>query len=212
MKYVIMCGGEYQDFKSHKALTTVNGEALVERTIRLLKQNGIQDITVTVNKDNMEFEFLDAEILHRDNSYVIKDGRVQGWWLDAFHNFNEPTCYLFGDVYYTESGIKQIIETDKDGNILFGTINRKLKNWEEPLAYKVKDIPSFFWGITETKRLHELGQTNRHPIVWELYRVLNGLAVNMHVLKPETYVNVDNGGMDIDYPSEGGKLKEFQDE
>ena len=162
---------------------------------------------MTVNKDNMEFEFLDAEILHRDNSYVIKDGRVQGWWLDAFHNFNEPTCYLFGDVYYTEDGIRQIIETDKDGNILFGTINRKLKNWEEPLAYKVKDIPSFFAGIIETKRLHELGQTNRHPIVWELYRVLNGLVVNMHVLKPETYVNVDNGGMDIDYPSEGDRIR-----
>ena len=40
MKYVIMCGGDYKDqFETPKPLLEVNGEKLVERTVRLLKEN-----------------------------------------------------------------------------------------------------------------------------------------------------------------------------
>ena len=41
MRVIIMCGGTYSEFEKHKALSVVNGETLVERTIRLLKENGI---------------------------------------------------------------------------------------------------------------------------------------------------------------------------
>ena len=41
MKYIIMCGGVYPQFKIKKQLLKVNGEILVERTIRLLKQKSI---------------------------------------------------------------------------------------------------------------------------------------------------------------------------
>ena len=44
MKYVIMCGGYYQNFKeTPKQLSVVNGERIVDRTIRLLKENGIEE-------------------------------------------------------------------------------------------------------------------------------------------------------------------------
>ena len=39
MKYILMCGGNYKDkFEIPKQLLEVNGEKLVERTIRLLKE------------------------------------------------------------------------------------------------------------------------------------------------------------------------------
>ena len=38
---VIMCGGIYQYWKEPKAMSIVRGERLIERTIRLLKENGI---------------------------------------------------------------------------------------------------------------------------------------------------------------------------
>ena len=41
MKYVIMCGGFYEQWKTPKQLQIVKGEVLVERTIRLLKENGV---------------------------------------------------------------------------------------------------------------------------------------------------------------------------
>ena len=40
-KVIIMCGGHYEKFKEHKALSIINGEPLVQRTIRLLKENGV---------------------------------------------------------------------------------------------------------------------------------------------------------------------------
>ena len=33
---IVMCGGYYENFKEHKALSIINGEPLVKRTIRLL--------------------------------------------------------------------------------------------------------------------------------------------------------------------------------
>ena len=41
MIYVIMCGGYYGSFAQPKALTVVNGEALVDRTI--LTMNVLKD-------------------------------------------------------------------------------------------------------------------------------------------------------------------------
>ena len=37
MKYIIMCGGDYKDFKIPKQLSLIKGERVVDRTIRLLK-------------------------------------------------------------------------------------------------------------------------------------------------------------------------------
>ena len=197
MRYIIMAGGQYDDFTKHKALTEVNGEPLIKRTTRLLQENGV-NYTITVNEGNDKFDIY-GKTIKRPNSYRIKQGQVQGWWVDAFYNTGTPTCYLFGDVYYTEQGLKQIIEHRPDVNTLYGTINRVMKNWEEPLAYKVVDPKAFFKGIEKVKELHKKGQCNRHPIVWELYRVLNGIPVNEHRLMPPSYIQVPDGGMDIDY-------------
>lgn len=46
MKYVIMCGGYYEQWKTPKQLQIVNGEALVERTIRLLNANESNGLTL----------------------------------------------------------------------------------------------------------------------------------------------------------------------
>ena len=46
MEVIVMCGGVYDNFKEHKSLSIIKGERLVERTIRLLKDNGIIDINV----------------------------------------------------------------------------------------------------------------------------------------------------------------------
>ena len=42
-----MAGGTYEKFKDMppKHLTEINGEKIIERTIRLLKENGIKDIS-----------------------------------------------------------------------------------------------------------------------------------------------------------------------
>ena len=68
MKYIIMCGGRYTEFKTPKQLLKVNGEVLVERTIRLLRENGIDDIAICTNCN--DFDYLGLPILMQHNDYV----------------------------------------------------------------------------------------------------------------------------------------------
>lgn len=203
MLHVIMCGGSYSHFEKPKALTVVKGEKLVKRTIRLLTEKGVDIDDIKISTNNPGFEDLGVEILHHDNSFKLSydengNEKIEGYWLDAFIPLDEPVCYLFGDVFFTEKAIKTIVNNRYLGNTLFGTINTDLKSWNEPLAYKVEDPESFFKGIEEVKSMYDRGECKRHPIVWELYRYLNGIDINKHFMLVETYVHVPDGGMDVD--------------
>ena len=97
MKYIIMAGGNYKDkFEIPKQLLKVNGEILIERTIRLLKQNGIIDIAVSTN--NSLFDYLDIEKLRHINEYTHdnpeRHKKSKNSWLNAYYPTNEPCCYL----------------------------------------------------------------------------------------------------------------------
>lgn len=202
MLYVIMCGGEYKDFETPKQLTIINGERLVDRTIRLLKENGIDKIYVSSN--DSRFDSCDAPILEHKNTYKVKDGIQEGYWLDAFYPYFKPSdkvCFMFGDVYYTEEAIQTIVGFKCVKNTLFGTSdakNEQHQNWGEPFAYKVINYAEFMRGVGIVKEMQEQGLTKRMPIVWELYRFLNGLDVNIQQVLDETYVCIDDGTMDVD--------------
>ena len=100
MKYVIMCGGFYQNFREvPKQLSVVNGERLVDRTIRLLKENGVEEIYISSN--NPVFDTCGVTRLEHENSYRYDNDTLTGYWVDAFYpHFEDNTkvTYLFGDV------------------------------------------------------------------------------------------------------------------
>lgn len=206
MIYVIMCGGKYPHFSEHKALTEINGEPLIQRTVRLLKS--VTDEQIFITADDPKFSEYGI-ILPHENSYSHDGIKSTGYWLDAFYPYFLPgteVTYLMGDVYYTRRALNTIVNYRADQNTLFGT--KYNKPWEEPLAYMVVKYTEFMNGVEEVKKLGDEGKTYRHPIIWELYRYLNDIDVNTHILKPETYVNIPHGGMDVDYPHEIEKLRE----
>lgn len=206
MKYIIMCGGEYKDFETPKQLSIINNEVIVERTIRLLKENGIEDIYISSNNPLFDNKGVPRLENHNNDYIYYPDTDTQhGYWLDAFYKVDKPVTYLFGDVYYTEEAIKTIINYKTDKNILFGTsdaYNEQHFNWGEPFAYIVNNTDEFFKGIEEVKKLYDEGKIIRHPIVWELYRYLNNLDINIQRVLEETYVCIDDGTMDVDSPKE----------
>lgn len=198
MKYILMCGGEYKDFKIPKQLSVVKGERIADRTIRLLKENGATDIYISSN--NPMFDTCDVPRIEHDNLFIDDNGKLTGYWLDAFYPMNEPVVYLWGDVYFTEEAIKTIVNYKTNKNVLFGTsdaLNEYHENWGEPFAYIVNDTKTFFEGIEAVKKLFNEGKLIRHPIVWELYRYLHGLDINIQRIT-EDYVCIDDGTIDID--------------
>lgn len=206
MKYVIMCGGVYDEWETPKQLQTVKGEVLVERTIRLLRENGINDIYISSN--DKRFDIYDVPRLEHNNSYVVENGVIKGYWLDAFYpNFkdDEKVCFLMGDVYYSDNAIKTIINYETNKNVMFGTgiaKNKEHQNWGEHFGYKVNDYKTFMNGVTEVKKLWDEGKVKRHPLIWELYRYLNNLDINIQRVLDDTYIVIDDETMDVDTPEE----------
>ena len=208
-----MCGGFYQNFREvPKQLSVVNGERLVDRTIRLLKENGVEEIYISSN--NPVFDTCGVPRLEHVNSYRYDNDTLTGYWVDAFYpHFEDNTkvTYLFGDVYYTEKAINKIVNFKTYKNVLFGTgiaKNKLHKNWGEPFAYVVNDYKVFMDGVKAVKKLQDEGKTKRMALVWELYRYLNGLDINIQQVKGDTYICIDDGTIDIDGPQQIEQLND----
>lgn len=202
MIYVIMCGGVYENHETPKQLKEINGETLVARTVRLLKENGAEKIYISATDERFARY---GECIRHDNPFRTKDGiTLAGYWLDAFYPDFPPdteVTFLFGDVYFSEDAIRTILSADVKENTLVGNSvakNKEHENWGEPFAYIVKDYPTFLKGIEAVKKLHDEGKLIRHPIVWELYRYLNRLDVNVQQIIDRTYIAIDDETIDYD--------------
>lgn len=197
-KYIILSDCSV-GFDTPRQLTEINGETLIKRTIRLLKENGVNDILITSH--DKRFDDLGAtryEPLYND--YVPRES---GYWLNAFPSelLNEPICFLFGDVYYSENAIKTIVNTDTKDILFFCTYKNKcekyIKHHDEPLAFKVVDYIMFKEHIERVKDMKDKGLCVREPITWELYRSINGQDINTHIMT-KNYVAINDESCDID--------------
>lgn len=183
MKYIIMCGGP----RSFKPLWEIQGETIINRTIRLLRENGIADIAISTN--DARYEALDIPILHHDNPLTWKD-----WcWLRAFYPTDEPVCYIFGDVFFSPEAIKTIVSTDTEDIEFFASAppfdRRYKKNWAEPFAFKVMNVERFFDCINVVRDLDKRHLFSRHPISWELWQVIKGTPLNHVIYTNYTVIN-----------------------
>lgn len=205
MKYIIMCGGEYPQWETPRQLTKVGNETLIERTIRLLRANGINDIAITTN--NSKFDFLNISIIHHKNSFVC--GR-SGKWIDAFYLIDEPVCYLFGDVLFSENAIKIIINTNTDDIEFFASSppfdKNYIKRWAEPFAFKVQNIKRFKECIEKFNYYESKGLFNRKPAIsWELWQVIKSTQLNY--IHYDNYTVINDYTCDIDSPADIGKFR-----
>lgn len=197
MQYLIMCGGKYP---TPKGLRVVNGEALVERTIRLLKEQGVKEIAITSNDERFD-GFGVPRLIH---SNTFGEG---GHWLEGFYPTDKPTCYIFGDVYFSPEAIKTIVETKTDDIEFFASsIPCFVKRWAEPFAFKVENQKYFRACINATISLAKAGMFNREPISWELWQVVKGTELNR--IDYSNYTAIDDYSCDIDTDKEYEELKE----
>ena len=203
MKYIILADSDnVEPFIEPRQLSKVNGERLVERTVRLLKENGIKDILITSHDPRFNIKGA-TRYEPQHNSYNGK--QQKGYWLDAFtvELLNEPVTFLLGDVYFSEKAIKTIVESKTETTLFFCTDKTKgysekyIKKHDEPLAYKVVDFELFKKHIDRVKRMWDKRQTHRHPIIWELYRSINNINVNEHRLTTN-YIPINDETCDID--------------
>lgn len=230
MKYVIMCGGRYSEFKTPKQLLKINGEVLVERTIRLLRENGVEDILISTNCH--DFDYLGLPILMQDNQYICggenENKKSECNWLNAYYPLNDPACYLHGDVYFSPEAIKTIVNTKVKDTMFFCTFDwsdgekdRRNYKGREPFAYKVENQELFRNAINDLLRMVDEGKFKNGlpPICWHLYRYLNNKEINFetkewieinNIFQEEgDYVVINDYTTDIDHPEDAKVLEEW---
>ena len=203
MKYIIMCGGKYRQWDTPRHLTSIDGEPLIARTIRQLRENGVEDIAIS--SDNPVFEQFGVPVLRHENSYKAYGyDDYEGYWCDAFYPTEEPTCYIFGDVIFSPRAIKRIVEYKGSDIMLFGSKPPFAKNypkkWVEPFAFKVWDMEHLKRACELVKILDKEGMFDRKPIAWETWNVICGGDPNKVDYK--SYIAINDYTCDIDNPSE----------
>lgn len=220
MMYVIMCGGDNHGFETPRHLSVIDGESLVERTIRLLHDNGIRNIKISTN-NLMFFEHLEEECKiqlipmsigkdwvdgFRMLQVVLPDGipLVNGWAS------SEGVCFLFGDVYYSELAIKTIVESETDDIEFFASSppfsKYYVKEWAEPFGFKVKNAKKFVDSLIKVKQYKKEGKFKREPIAWELWQVIKDGELN--VIDYYNYTAINDYTCDVDEPEDIEKIEE----
>lgn len=199
-KYIILANSNDETFDIPRQLVEIKGEKLIDRTIRLLRENGVKDITITAH--DKRFNDLGVKVYDpKTSNYDYRTGK--GYWLNAFpfELMKDPVCFIWGDVYFSEEAIKTIVENETDSTLFFCTYNNEsdkyIKHHDEPLAYKIVDTELFKEHITKVKKMYDDGLCCRHPIVWEVYRSINGIDVNEHKMT-DNFITINDISCDID--------------
>lgn len=209
MRYIIMCGGKYGGYP--KQLLKVMGESLLSRTIRLLRSYGAEDIAVSTNDDLVKFVCIrnNVPVLSHDNEYVYGHEENKAW-LQGFYPMIEPVTYIFGDVYFSEDAIRQIVRTETDSIQFFASAppfsEKYMKTWAEPFAFKVMDPELFFQKVEECHK-HDLeGRFHREAVSWELWQVIKGTELD--VIDYTNYHAINDYTCDIDDEDEARELEQ----
>lgn len=199
MKFIIMCGGNYTEWDIPRQLIEIQGEPIVERTIRLLNENNITDIAISSNIPI--FERFGVSVLKHENTYTADKWNITGgYWCEAFYPTDEPTCYIFGDVVFSPEAIKTIVETETDDIEFFASSppfsQDYIKPWAEPFALKVANTEHLKHAISLTKQYADQGLFKRKPLMWELWQVIQATPLNK--IDYHNYTAINDYTCDID--------------
>lgn len=205
MKYIIMCGGNYTHWMMPRQMVWIGKERVVQRTIRLLRESGVDDIAISSN--NNIFAQFGVPVLKHQNIYTESGYNISsGYWCNAFYPSDEPTCYLMGDVVFSPEAIRTIVKKKTKDVEFFASAppfdERFKKIWAEPFAFKVINQDHFKESIAKCKRLQDEGAFNRKPIAWELWQVIKDTPLNEIDYTNYTVIN--------DYTCDIDELKDIE--
>lgn len=208
MQYIIMCGGKYDAWETPRQLIEINGEPIVMRTIRLLRNAGAEDIAISSNDDR--FEACGVPLLRHDNGFVVHQDDVEGTWADAFYPSDDPVCYIFGDVVFSPEAIRTIVSTQTDTIQFFASAPpfdpRYFKPWAEPFAFKVVDLKAFRDAVEFVRQFSRASFFDRLPISWELWQVIRHKPFNE--IDHTSYIAINDYTCDIDSPEDIRRISE----
>lgn len=189
MRFVIMADGKGIRWNNHlgipKHLAEINGEPIISRTVRLLRDLTDGEIIVTSHDERYEFK--------GSRRHEPLNNRLE---IDRFTEelIEDDICFLYGDTYYTESALKTIICTKTEDMIFFG-------NSKSIVAVKVTDSELFRYHLNRVKQLYISGKLQKCK-GWQVYQSFVGQSFEERPRPGGKFVLLDETTTDINTPEE----------
>lgn len=115
---IIMADGKAKrmsGLNKKKQLIEINGEKVIDRTIRQLRNLGIEPVIATHFED---FDYLDIKhIVPEGNNHEIKKFNANKKYYEDY----DETLFIWGDTYFEDCDIETIVNTPVDSFKFFGT-------------------------------------------------------------------------------------------
>jgi choline kinase len=199
-RVIILCAGESTRWNKYlgvdKHFINIDGESLLDRTVRLVKENEPSaDIFIVANDEKYQREgttlykpTLNPENLEADNWLSSKE-----LWLK-----DGKTYLIFGDIWFSEEAIKKILADKVETWRVYGreggsTITGKV--WEEwfCLSFQKNEnelIEKALGDLTELRKKDD----KRKSAGWQFYRLLKATDEKNH------FVTINDFTEDFDFP------------
>lgn len=173
MKYVIMAGGPATRWKNYqnttKHLIKIGNENLLERIVRQLKENNAEEIYII--SDNPLYEVEGATRIP-----LIFEYKLYNMFYKDF--LNEECVFLYGDTWYNDNVVEEIVNKKTEGVDFFGTT-------ESIVGIKVINHRSFKYYVDD------LAKNDINRAGWALYRRINKIKDDEEIRVCDNLVLVD---------------------
>lgn len=190
MKYVIMADGKgsrWHGYLGHsKHEIEFGGETLIERTVRLIRENDANARIIVTSHD----EKLSTGGAER---YEPKNNVLE---IDRFtvELIGDDVCFLYGDVLYSEEAMHRICSDDGDAPILFFGSEKSI------CAVLIRSGDEFLRCFTAVRRLFTDGCISECK-GWQVYRYYVGLPLDGRQIG-ESFVFVPDSTRDFNAPED----------
>lgn len=189
MKYIIMADGKGTRWQNYngipKHLIAIDGETLLARTVRLLKE-GDPTCEVIITSHDERYEIPGAR------RYEPKNNHLE---IDRFTEelIEDQVCFLYGDTFYSERAMGSIINTEAEDLQFFG-------NEKSIVAVKVADGQLFRKHVERVKELFLAGKIEK-CIGWQVYQSFTGLPFDEKRIG-EKFLVLEDGTEDFNSPED----------
>ncbi|MBR4078623.1 MAG: NTP transferase domain-containing protein [Christensenellaceae bacterium] len=189
MKYIIMADGSGTRWNNYgnipKHLLKIDGETLLERTVRLLHEADPQGEIIITSHDPR------YEVKHA-RRYEPKNNVLE---IDRFtaELIEDDIFFLYGDTYYTESSVKTILEAPAEELLFFG-------NTKSIVAIKIRSSACFKKHMENVRKLFLEGAIKGCK-GWQVYQSYAGLEFDKKQIGPH-FITIADDTQDYNTPQE----------
>ena len=170
-----------------KHLVEINGEPIIGRTVRLLNEmmDGNCEVIITSHDERYEFE---GSRRHEPLNNNLE--------IDRFTQelIADNTCFLYGDTYYTEEALREILDTENEDVLFFG-------NAKSIVAINVRNSAMFEKHVANVRQLFLDGKIEK-CVGWQVYQSITGQDFSQKADMGGRFVILDSKTTDINTPEE----------